>query len=53
MTDHKNDDRDKAITESFLASVKKELVHRKSFRTHAQAEVAIFEYFEVDLPVWK
>jgi putative transposase len=33
--------------ESFFASLKKELVHRKRFRTHAQAKAAIFEYIEV------
>jgi transposase InsO family protein len=33
--------------ESFFASLKKELVHRQRFRTHAQAKAAIFGYIEV------
>lgn len=32
--------------ESFFASLKKELVHLRRFRTHAQAKAAIFEYIE-------
>ena len=38
---------DNAPMESFFASLKKELVHRQRFRTHAQAKAAIFEYIEV------
>lgn len=38
---------DNAPMESFFASLKKELVHRQSFRTRAQAKAAIFEYIEV------
>jgi putative transposase len=33
--------------ESFFASVKKEMVHRRRFKTRAQAKAAIFEYIEV------
>jgi len=38
---------DNAPMESFFASLKKELVHRKRFRTRAQAKAAIFEYIEI------
>lgn len=38
---------DNAPMESFFASLKKELVHRQRFTTHAQARAAIFEYIEV------
>ena len=38
---------DNAPMESFFASLKKELVHRKRFRTRAQAKASIFEYIEV------
>jgi len=33
--------------EYVFASLKKELVHRRSFRIHAQAKAPIFEYIEV------
>ena len=38
---------DNAPMESFFASLKKELVHRVSFATRADAERAVFEYVEV------
>lgn len=38
---------DNAPMESFLASLKKELVHRECFKTRAQAKAAIFQYIEV------
>lgn len=38
---------DNAPMESFFSSLKKELVLRCRFRTHAQAKAAIFEYIEV------
>ena len=38
---------DNAPMESFFASLKKELVHRQSFKTRAQAKAAIFEFIEV------
>ena len=38
---------DNAPMESFLASLKKELVHRRRFKTRAEAKAAILEYIEV------
>lgn len=38
---------DNAPVESFFATLKKELVHRRRFRTHAEARAEIFEYIEV------
>ena len=38
---------DDAPMESFFASLKKEMVHQRRFRTHAEAKAAIFEYIEV------
>ncbi len=38
---------DNAPMESFFASLKKEMVHQRRFRTHAEAKAAIFEYIEV------
>jgi putative transposase len=37
---------DNAVSESFFASYKKELVHRASFQTRQQARSATFEYVE-------
>ena len=37
---------DNAIMESFFATLKRELIHRTTFKTHAEAESAIFEYIE-------
>ena len=38
---------DNAVMESFFGTLKKELVHRKRFRTRAEAWAALFEYIEV------
>lgn len=38
---------DNAVAESFFATLKKELVHRKEWATHAELEAAVFEYIEV------
>jgi putative transposase len=38
---------DNAPMEIFIASLKKELVHRQRFKTRAQVKAAIFEYIEV------
>ncbi len=38
---------DNAPMESFPASLKKELVHRRRFKTRAEARAAILEYIEV------
>ena len=38
---------DNAPTESFFATLKKELVHHETYRTHAQARQSLFEYIEV------
>jgi putative transposase len=35
-----------AVLESFHATIKKDLIHRRSWPTKAQARVAIFEYIE-------
>ncbi len=37
---------DNAITESFFATLECELLQRQTFRTHAQARSAIFDYIE-------
>ena len=37
---------DNAPAESFLATLKKELVHRRTFRTRAEARIAIREWIE-------
>ena len=37
---------DNAMCESFFASLECELIDRESFRTHAQARTAIFDYIE-------
>jgi transposase InsO family protein len=38
---------DNAVSESFFATLKKELVHRRRFATRAEAEAEIFEFIEV------
>ncbi len=38
---------DNAVSESFFATLKKELVHEEHYRTRAEAEASIFEYIEV------
>jgi putative transposase len=38
---------DNAPVESFFASMKKELVHRRSFATHEEARIAVFEWIAV------
>jgi putative transposase len=38
---------DNAYAESFFHTLKVELVHRRQFRTRAEAKAAIFEYIEV------
>ncbi len=38
---------DNAVNESFFATLKLDLVFRRSFRTRAEARSAIFEYIEV------
>ena len=38
---------DNAPTESFFASLKKELIYRESFNTREEAKQAIFEYIEI------
>jgi putative transposase len=37
---------DNAITESFFATLECELLHRQTFRTHAEARTAIFAFIE-------
>lgn len=39
--------RDNAVSESFFATIKKELIHRFTFTTRREAAAAIFEYMEV------
>ena len=38
---------DNAVSESFFATIKKELIHRFTFSTRREAAAAIFEYIEV------
>ena len=38
---------DNAYAESFFSTLKKELVHRKTFKNRSEAEFAIFEFIEV------
>jgi transposase InsO family protein len=38
---------DNAPVESFFASMKKELIHRRSFATHQEARSALFEWIAV------
>jgi len=37
---------DNAVAESFFATLKKELVYRKTWRTAGELERAVFEYIE-------
>jgi putative transposase len=37
---------DNAVAESFFASLTKDLLHRHSFRTRAEARSAVFDYIE-------
>ena len=43
----KGDCWDNAVVESFFATLKRELIHRRRFLTRQQANQAIFEYIEV------
>lgn len=43
----KGDCWDNAPMESFFATLKKELIHQRRFRTRAEARREIFEYIEV------
>ena len=43
----KGDSIDNAIMESFFSSLKKELVHLRTFHTRAQAQISVFDYIEV------
>jgi transposase InsO family protein len=38
---------DNAVAESFFATLKKELVHRRSWPTRRELETAVFEYVEI------
>jgi transposase InsO family protein len=38
---------DNAVTESFFATIKTEMIHDRRFTTRAEARTAIFEYIEV------
>jgi putative transposase len=38
---------DNAVSESFFATLKKELIYRERYRTHDEARASIFEYIEV------
>ncbi|WP_165253063.1 integrase core domain-containing protein [Adlercreutzia sp. ZJ304] len=38
---------DNAVAESFFATLKNEMYYRKSFATHAQAEMAVIEFIEI------
>ena len=38
---------DNAVAESFFASLKNELIHRRRWRTRAEVRNAVFEYIEV------
>jgi len=37
---------DNAAMESFMATIKKELIHRRRFKTRDEARLAIFTYIE-------
>ena len=41
---------DNAMCESFFATLECELIDRTTFRTHAEAKLAIFEFIEVECP---
>ena len=38
---------DNAVAESFFATLKKELIHRRRFETRTAARLAVFEWIEV------
>ena len=38
---------DNAVSESFFATLKKELVYRHEYRTRSEARASLFEYIEV------
>jgi putative transposase len=38
---------DNAVAESFVHTLKTELIYLEDFDTHAQAQTAVFEYIEV------
>jgi len=38
---------DNAVAESFFATLKKELVHRRSWPTKAELRVEVFDYIEI------
>lgn len=38
---------DNAVAESFFATLKKELIHRRSWPTKAELRTEVFEYIEV------
>ncbi len=42
----KGDCYDNSVAESFFATLKKDLVHRRSWPTKAEARTAIFEFIE-------
>lgn len=44
---------DNAVSESFFATLKKELIHHEHYRTRAEARRAIFEYIEVFYNRWR
>ena len=43
----KGDCFDNAIMESFFSSLKKELVHLRTFHSRAQAKISVFDYIEI------
>ena len=43
----KGDCYDNAMMESFFSTLKNELIHHRSFTTHDEARVAIFDFIEV------
>ncbi len=43
----KGDCRDNAVAESFFHTLKVGLIHGKTYNTHQEAKMAIFEYIEV------
>lgn len=38
---------DNSVAESFFATIKKDMIHRRNFKTRREAATAIFEYIEV------
>ena len=43
----KGDCYDNACAESFFATLKKELIHGRKFKTRAEAKQAVFQYIEI------